>query len=212
MPIRAVIFDLGGVLVRTEDRQPRARLAERLGMSYDELSSVIFDSDSARQATLGQLSTDAHWEAVLQALRLTEQEFGLARQDFWGGDTLDMELVDYIRGLRPKYKTALLSNAWDNLRQVLDQHWRILDAFDQVIISAEVGLAKPDLRIYRLAVERLGVAPAEAVFVDDYADNLEGARAAGLQVVHFQERAQALAELAALLEDHTPGAGPETDR
>lgn len=199
MPIRAVIFDLGGVLVRTEDRQPRARLAERLGISYDQLSSVIFDSDSARQATLGQLSTDAHWEAVLRALNLTEQEFGLARQDFWGGDSLDVELVDYIRSLRPRYQTALLSNAWDNLRQVLDQHWDILDAFDQVIISAEVGLAKPDRRIYQLAVEQLGVAAEEAVFVDDYPANLEGARAAGLMTIHFHSREQTVSELEKLL-------------
>jgi epoxide hydrolase-like predicted phosphatase len=199
MPIRAVIFDLGGVLVRTEDREPRAQLAARLGMSYDELSSLIFDSESAHQATLGQLSTDAHWEAVLKALRLSEQEFGLARQDFWGGDSLDVELVDYIRGLQPRYRTALLSNAWDNLREALDQHWRILDAFDQVIISAEVGLAKPDAAIYQLAVERLGVAAEEAVFVDDWAENLEGARAAGLHAIQFRSRQQALSELELLL-------------
>lgn len=199
MLLRAVIFDLGGVLVRTENRQPRAQLAARLRMSYDELSSLIFDSESARQATLGQLSTNAHWEAVLKALRLFEQEFGLARQDFWGGDVLDMELVDYIRGLRPRYKTALLSNAWDNLREVLEKHWGILDAFDQVIISAEVGLAKPEARIYQLAVERLGVAPGEAVFVDDWEENLTGAREAGLAVVHFRSRQQTLAELEQLL-------------
>jgi FMN phosphatase YigB (HAD superfamily) len=60
--------------------------------------------------------------------------------------------------LRPPI-TTLLSNAWDNLRGVLEQDWRILDAFDQVIISAEVGLAKPDAPIYQLAVERLGVEP-----------------------------------------------------
>ena len=199
MPIRAVIFDLGGVLVRTEDRQPRAELAERLGMSYDQLSGLIFDNESARQATLGQLPTASHWEAVRQALHLSEEEFAQARQDFWAGDALDSVLIENIRNLRPRYRTALLSNAWDNLRRILEQDWRILDALDQVIISAEVGLAKPDARIYRLAVERLGVAPGEAVFIDDFPANLEGARAAGLRALYFHSREQALAELEQLL-------------
>jgi epoxide hydrolase-like predicted phosphatase len=201
MPIQAVIFDLGGVLVRTEDRLPRARLASRLGMTYEQLSSLIFDNASARQATLGQLSTAAHWEAVRLSLGLSEQDFSIARDDFWGGDVLDGKLVDHIRGLRPRYQTALLSNAWDNLRDVLERDWHILDAFDQVIISAEVGLAKPDPRIYRMAAERLGVSPGEAVFVDDFPENLDGARAAGLLTVHFRDRQQALDELAHLLDE-----------
>lgn len=199
MPIRAVIFDLGGVLVRTEDRLPRTLLAERLGLTFELLSSLVFDSESAHQATLGRISTAVQWEAVRQALNLSEQEFALARQEFWGGDVLDTELVDYIRGLRSSYRTALLSNAWDNLRDVLAEHWRILDTFDQVIISAEVGIAKPEQSIYQLTLERLGVAPGEAVLVDDFETNLEGARAAGLLAIPFRDRRQVIAELDALL-------------
>jgi HAD superfamily hydrolase (TIGR01509 family) len=68
-----------------------------------------------------------------------------------------------------------------------------------VIISAEVGLAKPDPRIYQLALERLGVDPPEAVFVDDFLRNVEAARAAGLHAVHFKGPEQARAELEQLL-------------
>jgi HAD superfamily hydrolase (TIGR01509 family) len=57
---------------------------------------------------------------------------------------------------------------------------------DDILISAEVGLAKPDPRIYRLAAERLGVRPDEAVFVDDFAANVEGARAVGMRAIHFR--------------------------
>ena len=53
MSIRAIIFDMGGVIIRTEDRVPREALAERLGLSYDELSQVVFNEDSARLATVG---------------------------------------------------------------------------------------------------------------------------------------------------------------
>jgi epoxide hydrolase-like predicted phosphatase len=198
--IRAVIFDLGGVLVRTEDPSPRQRLADRLNLSYAELSSLVFDSDSSIQATLGKISTQAHWEAIRLALNLAPEELSSVPEHFWGGDRLDTVLVDYLRSLRPRYRTALLSNAWDDLRPYLVNYWKIADAFDELIISAEVGLAKPDANIYRLAVERLGAAPEEAVFVDDFPANVVGAQAAGLHAIQFRNREQALAELEALLD------------
>ena len=200
MTIRAVIFDLGGVLVRTDNRAPRERLAARLNMTYDDLSALVFYSETAIRATLGEISSQGHWEAVRAALHLSEEELRALPGEFWGGDILDQELVDYIRGLRPKYKTALLSNAWDDLRAALEQEWSIVNAFDEVIISAEVGLAKPDPRIFQLALERLGVSPPEAVFVDDFLHNVEGARAIGMRAIHFQGFEQARAALDALLD------------
>jgi epoxide hydrolase-like predicted phosphatase len=200
MSIRAVIFDLGGVLVRTEDPAPRARLAARLGMSPAELSQIIFDNETARQATVGAITTQEHWEAVRWKLHLSPEEFPVVPVEFWGGDTLDRDLVDYIRALRPRYKTALLSNAWDDLRQVLEEYWKIADAFDEIFISAEAGLAKPDPRLYRLALARLQVDPPEAVFVDDFPENVAGALAVGMQAIQFRSPEQALAELAQVLD------------
>lgn len=200
MSIRAVIFDLGGVILRTEDQTPRAKLVERLGISREQMYYHVFDSPSAQQATVGKMSAVSHWEAVRQALGLSPEEFPSVMEDFWAGDRLDTDLVSEIRLLRPRYKTALLSNAWDNLRQALERDWGIADAFDEMFISAELGLAKPDSRIYRLALERLNVAPPEAVFVDDFLDNVIAARQLGIHTVHFRNPAQALGELRALLD------------
>ena len=74
------------------------------------------------------------------------------------------------------------------------------DAVDDIVVSAEVGIAKPDGRIFELALARLGVQPAEAVFVDDFARNIEGARAIGMPAVHFKNTAQAVAEVRAWVE------------
>lgn len=199
MSIRAVIFDLGGVILRTEDQTHRAKLVERLGITREQMYYHVFDSPSAQQATLGKMSAASHWEAVRQALGLSPEEFPSVMDAFWAGDRLDTELISLIRSLRPRYKTALLSNAWDNLRQALERDWGIADAFDELIISAEVGLAKPDARIYHLALERLNVAPPEAVFVDDFMDNVAAAQKLGLHTVHFRNPAQALSELQTLL-------------
>jgi epoxide hydrolase-like predicted phosphatase len=200
MSIRAVIFDLGGVLVRTEDRAPREQLAKSLGMTYEEISHVIFDTESARLATVGKITTQAHWEKVRDTLKLSPEEFSRVRIAFWGGDSLDENLVEYIRSLRTQVRTALLSNAWDNLRGIIESRWKISDAFDEIIISSEVGVAKPDPRIYQMTLNRLEVAPQEAVFVDDFIENVEAARSAGLYSVHFVKPEQACSELSKLLD------------
>jgi glucose-1-phosphatase len=200
MKVRAVIFDLGGVLVRTEDRRPRAEVAHRLGMTYEELSQLVFESDSARLATIGKITTREHWESVRLALRLSTDEFPSVRSGFWGGDALDVRLVNYIQSLRPRYKTGLLSNAWDNLRQVITHTWKIADAFDDIVISAEVGMAKPDARIYELAVQRLASPASETIFVDDFAHNIEAAQKVGLHGILFKNSPQVRRELNRLLD------------
>jgi epoxide hydrolase-like predicted phosphatase len=200
MPIKAVIFDLGGVLVRTEDRGPRTQLAARLGKTYAELGMLIFDSGSSQQAQLGEITSAQHWEQVRNALNISPAELLEVRGKFWEGDSLDGKLVDYLRGLQPRYKTALLSNAWDDLRQMIEDVWQIDNAFDQLIISAEIGLVKPDLVIYQWMLAELGLEPSHAVFVDDFQHNVEGAQAAGLHAIHFRSPDQALGELQTLLE------------
>ena len=200
MSIRAVIFDLGGVLVRTEDRTSRSKLAKRLGLTYDDLSALVFDSQSAHQAMKGEITTEEHWDEVRKALGLSKDEFPRVPTEFWGGDTLDQGLINYLRNLRPQYKTALLSNAWDDLRQMIEEIWKFDDAFDQIVISAEVGLVKPDRLIYEKVLSDLEVKPAEAVFVDDFPENVAGAVAVGLEAIQFISPEQALGELKKLLD------------
>jgi epoxide hydrolase-like predicted phosphatase len=201
LTIRAVIFDFGGVLLRTNDQSPRKQLAARLGLPKEKLYYQIFESESARQASIGKISAEAHWESVRLALGLGKEVFDEARKEFWAGDMLDEELIAYLRGLQPRYKTALLSNAWDDMRATILRNWNISDAFNEMIISAEVGIAKPDPRIYRIAVDRLGVLPGEAVFVDDFIENIESAKAFGLKTVHFQGSQRMYTDLEMILDE-----------
>ena len=91
--------------------------------------------------------------------------------------------------------TALLSNAWDDLRQTLHGRWNIDGLFDELIISAEVKMVKPDPRIFRLAVEKLGIQPFEAVFIDDVGENVDAASKEGLLSIRFRNTQQTLDEL-----------------
>lgn len=199
MTIKAVIFDYGGVLMRTEDREPRARLAARLDMTYDDLNELIFDSTSAIRAMKGEITADEHWRELQQNLGMTEAEIEAVQVEFWAGDVLDRDLVNLLRELRPMYDTVLLSNAWDDLRKMIEEVYHFDDAFDHMFISAEIGLVKPDLVIFEWVVSQLGIEPSQAVFVDDFPHNIAGAREAGWQAIHFQSADQLQDELRAML-------------
>lgn len=200
MSIRAIIWDLGGVLVRTVDRTPRARLAEELGLTYAQLEDAVFNAEAGQKAQVGLVSAEEVWRQVAEKLRLPEARIPALQEAFFGGDVLDEELIAVIRDLHRSYATGIITNAFDITRRLVNEVWRIADAFDHIVISAEVGVMKPDARIYRLALDGLGVAPEEAVFVDDFEHNVQGARQVGMRAIHFHSPAQALQELHTLLD------------
>lgn len=198
MSIRAVFFDLGGVIVRTEYQAPRERLAERLGMEYDDLSKIVFDSETGYQASIGAITSLQHWEAVMKRLKRPYEEMALIRDEFFAGDIVDHEILNFLRSLRGKYITGLISNAWSDLRDYIVRE-KFDDAFEHIVISAEVGVAKPEAEIYRIALKQAGVRPNEAVFVDDFYVNIEGCEKVGMKGIHFKDAQSALQQLELLL-------------
>ena len=201
MKILAVIWDVGGVLLRTENPIPRQKLADRLQISRSELEQIVFDSVSSRNAQLGEITAEQHWENVGRMLNLQLEEMGEIQREFWGGDIVDYDLVDTIRSLqRAAFKTGILSNAFSSLRKFVVSEIQIGDAFDEIIISAEVGLMKPDPRIYQFALARMGVDPGEAVFIDDSQGNILAACELGMHAFQFRTPEQTHRELEALLD------------
>lgn len=198
-PIRAVIWDLGGVLVRTEDPAWRQAWETRLGLAPRDLARLVFDAEPGRKAALGQLEVADIWRWVGDRLHLDPAALDQLREEFFAGDRLDEGLMQAIRRLRPRRKTALLSNAWPNLRTWVEDHWGIADAFDEMVISAEEGVAKPDPEIYLRTLRRLEVPSPQAVMIDDLDRNLVSARALGLHTIRFETRDQCASELSRLL-------------
>lgn len=204
--IKAVYFDFGGVIVRTEDKKPRTELAARLGLTYDQMHQVVFEGGvdgSAARATLGQISEDEHWRNVLRALNIPESELPQVREAFFAGDRIDWGIVEFLRGLRKRtHKTGLISNAWSGLRAWMGQQG-LTDAFDAMIISAEIAQGKPDPEIFRYALRQFGIQPEEAVFVDDVLANVDAGRGLGMHAIQFRSAEQALAEVKRLLRNGT---------
>jgi epoxide hydrolase-like predicted phosphatase len=197
--INAVIFDVGDVLIHMIDRSAVRRWEARLGLQEDELAREVFHSPASWRAMIG-LSTAADvWMEIACLYRLHANEVRELARDVFASEAIDEQMAAFVRSLRPRYRTALLSNAWPEARQSLLERRGLGAVTDMLILSAEERLMKPDTRIYHLAAERLQVAPEETLFVDDSALNVEGARDAGMKAVQYTTRANTLREVASLL-------------
>lgn len=201
MPIKAIYFDLGGVIVRTENKVPRTQLAAEFGLTYEEMDKIAFGGGpygTGARASVGALTEEAHWVNVTRSLNLPLEHRRRIQDAFFAGDMIDWEIVNFLREARGKYKTGLISNAWDGLRPwIVSQKFD--DAFDSMTISAEARIAKPMPGIYHSALDALGVRADESIFVDDFIENIHAAQALGLRAVHFHTAEQALSEVKQLL-------------
>lgn len=198
---RAIFWDLGGVLLRTMDRSGRAQWETRLGLEPGALDTLVFRSSASQLAGLGRAREEDIWNEVGGKLGLSPQQTKQLAIDHFAGDRIDPVLMDAISQLRPYYKIGLITNAWPGIRAALETPLEIISAFDSITVSAEVGIAKPEPGIFHIALASLDLRAAQAVFVDDFVENVEGARGLGMAAIHFRDPEQALAELAQLLSD-----------
>lgn len=197
--LKAIIFDVGGVLIRTHNRAGRERWAANLGIDPLEFEQLVFSGESGRQAQLGQKTSAAHWRWLGVYFGLTESQLAEMQHDFFAGDALNEPLVEHIKRLRRAgYRTGLLSNFMDDARRVWTEVYPFIQHFDGIIVSAEVGLLKPDPQIYYLAAKSAGVDVTEALFIDDFSENIKAARAVGMQTIHYVDPEAARRELAAM--------------
>ncbi len=201
MTIKAIYFDLGGVILRTEDKTPRSELGREFGLDYTGIEHVVFGGGpfgTAARASVGAITEQAHWQAVTRRLGVSSNEAGRISDQFFSGDKIDWQIVDFLRGLRGQYKIGLISNAWDGLRPWILRE-KFDDAFDQMIISAEVRMAKPLPGIYHHALAALDAKANQSIFVDDFIENIHACNALGMHGIHFKNTEQALGEVKALL-------------
>jgi glucose-1-phosphatase len=202
--IKTVIWDMGGVILRSDDWTPRRELAMEYGMTLDQIHEFVFNSVTGKLATLGQIEEEDHWRAIGDQLKIGLETLKAFRDQFWAGDSLDYELADFIRKLKPNYTTGLLSNAWTNARHVLTKSKPCIDAFHVAVFSCEVGLAKPDPAIYTLILRLCSTNPDEAIFVDDFEENIEAANQLGIHGILFKNARQTMADVAAMLNRSGP--------
>ena len=194
MPIQAIFTDVGGVLIRTDNQDKRREWEARLGLPEETVTRVVFGPDSV-PALLGEMPEAELWRRVSRRLGLSDAQMDELRRDFFAGELFDVELAQFIGALRPLVKTGIISNAWSDARPVLNAKFNLDSYVDMTIYSAEVKLAKPDPRIYHLALARLDVRAEDVVFIDDVLENVQAAQALGMRGVQFKTTEQVMAEI-----------------
>jgi putative hydrolase of the HAD superfamily len=184
--IEAIVFDFGGVMVPFDQLDSFQEQEARLGLQSGSLAEILWRSPDWRLAEVGAITDEEYWRRTGARLGLHTP---VAIRDFvqvlFRDTKADRRMADLVRRLRGRYRTGLLSNASDILPTLLRERYGLDGLFDVKVISALVGLAKPDPAIYRLALERLDTVPEATVFVDDYELNVAAAAELGIRAIHF---------------------------
>jgi epoxide hydrolase-like predicted phosphatase len=202
MSIEAVVFDIGGILEITPDLGVARRWESRLGLAPGELNRRMADAWAG--GSIGAISeADVH-RAAAERLGLDQQRLAEFMADLWRDylGTANTELIEYARGLRPRYRTGILSNSFVGAREREQAAYGFEDLVDEIVYSHECGISKPDPASYALICAQLGVEPDRTVFLDDLETNVTGARQAGLHAVLYHDNAQAIGEIEDLLSRH----------
>lgn len=176
--VKALLFDMFGVILKQtgDDFVPYVQRTFP-HLSPEEICEPWYKTD------LGELTSFQVWEAIgfKGDIEKTENEYL---------DTIELNdgFIDFISAVQGHYKLAVISNDSSRWSSYLREKFDINKYFDVISISGDLKIKKPDERIFRLTVDKLGVAPCDCLYVDDRTENLRTARDMGMRTVLFNSR------------------------
>ncbi len=187
MALRAVVFDYGMVLSGPREPEAHAALLRITGLSLERFESLYWADRPAYDE--GKLSGIGFWEKFLREAGLG-QNHGMAEElNRWDArmwTTENPAMVAWQLALKQRgLKTAILSNMGDDVLASVERAFDWIHGFDVLVWSYQLGIAKPDPKLYRHTLAELGVRAEEALFIDDKLPNIEAARALGIQAIQF---------------------------
>lgn len=201
MPFDALILDFGEVLVRPQSAASIERMAQLAQLGTDDFLYRYWlhrrDYDS------GVLTDEQYWQRVIEGSPVTADRRSATLEALMTADFLSWnDARDEVWEIAAAFKaaggrTGILSNGVPAVMNRVRAARPLADYFDSVIVSFEVGCAKPDARIYEICLAELGVPPASALFVDDRLENIAAAAQLGIHTLHFtgEESVEALRQL-----------------
>jgi putative hydrolase of the HAD superfamily len=188
MEAKAVILDYGGVICFHPPEHEVDELVTRTGVPKDVFLESYWGLRSPYDR--GDLSYREYWGEFARRTGRSytaEQVEEFVRLDVHFWLHVDARMIAWVRTLKGSgRKVAILSNMPRELGEYMKSHLDWLGEFDHVTLSYELRAVKPEAAIYRDAIDGLGVRPEEAVFLDDRAENIEGAEALGIRASLFE--------------------------
>jgi HAD superfamily hydrolase (TIGR01509 family) len=176
-----VVFDLDGV-IRDWNDDELAELETSFGLEPGEIVTVAFARELGRAATTGQLNYRAWMDEIRRRIMARHGAGVAAALDEWERNVgrVDTEMLAVLRAVRRHVPAVVLSNGTTRLRRDLHA-LDLADEFDRIFNTAEIGIAKPEPAVFEHVLSELGRRPDEVVFIDDLAENVEGARSVGIR-------------------------------
>jgi putative hydrolase of the HAD superfamily len=199
LALRAVVFDYGMVLSGPPDPKAHAELMRITGLPADKLDPLYWADRHAFDE--GKLTGQECWRDIVRKAGLTLAPSAIAELVDWDARmwlTLNPAMLAWAAALKARgLLTAILSNIGDTVQQAMERELNWLSRFDVLVWSYQLRMAKPDPAIYRYTLERLGLQPAETLFIDDREVNVEAATALGMKALVFTTVDQLRADLIA---------------
>lgn len=180
---KAIIFDFFDVIHTDHQKAWLAKKGFKREGGFAEASD---------QLDRGEIDSETYYQRYAHHGGSTPKK---VKEEFQEGSKIDNEVVQLIRNLKDRYRLGLLSNTTtDELQPFLDKY-DLVPLFDEIIISAEVKMIKPDPEIFKLMLECLKVLPSEAIFIDDNPNNIQGANAVGIKGILHKDFNSLVAQL-----------------
>ncbi|GGM84744.1 haloacid dehalogenase [Dyadobacter beijingensis] len=193
--IKNIIFDLGDVILNIDVPIASRSFADLSGREQSEILTIFKESEIFRHFETGLMDEPSFRNYVREILDfpdLSDEAIDTA----WNSLLLDLppERVELLKKLAAKYRIFLLSNTSSihitQVNKILKASTgveRLEDLFETVFLSYEMGLMKPDPRIYQQVLEQAGLKAEETLFLDDNADNIRSAAGLGIETIHVQK-------------------------
>ncbi|MGD0478741.1 MAG: HAD family phosphatase [Terracidiphilus sp.] len=199
MALRAVIFDYGMVLSGPPDPEAHAAMMRITGLPAEKLDPLYWADRHAFDE--GKLTGEAYWRDILRQAGLTLAPSAVEELIHWDGRmwmTPNPPMLAWAAALKTRgLLTAILSNIGDTTQQAMERELKWFSRFDVLVWSYQLRMAKPDPAIYNYTLEKLGLQPAETLFIDDREVNVEAATALGMKALLFTTVDQLRADLIA---------------
>jgi len=195
--VEAVIFDLGNVLLPFDWDIAVDKFCARTGRLRRELDNYMVTMPFPNQLSLGHMTKEEFFRIVAHDFGFDGdyEEFAQIWSDIF---TSDEEMINLAALLKGRYRRFALSNTNPIHMDFIFARYPFIHTFDGLILSHEVGLMKPDHRIYELTLEQFGLKASDVVFIDDILVNVEAAEAVGLRGIHHRDARRTREELTKL--------------
>ena len=201
----ALLIDIGGVLVPDHLTAAANAWGNRLGIAPHAFLAALFAGNDD-QILIGRTSEAAWWRTIADRLHVDEKLVAAIRADLVTRRTWNTALLTALRRIRARATITIVSNTWPDIRASMADAG-LQDLADTVVLSCEVGYAKPDPRIYAIALHSVRADPADALFIDDTPEHVDAAMSLGMTGHLHTHTGQTLTRIEKFVE-HSPGRGP----